>query len=92
MANYYPDIRIEPHYRHDGWVRDSRYEGDWVMNDRIHFGVSKGRGQLKYDYRWSSESAGQSGAVQNEMFFPLPASAARYIKGGNLRVLFDEWS
>jgi len=86
------DIRIEPHYRHDGWIRDSRYEGDWLMNDRIHFGISKGRGKLKYDYRWSSENAGQSGTARNEMFFPLPAAAARYFKGGRLRVLFDEWS
>jgi len=44
------------------------------------------------DYHWSSENTGQSGAVRDEMFFPLPASAARYFKGGSLRVLFDEWS
>lgn len=86
------DIRIEPHYRHDGWIRDSRYEGDWVMNDRIHFGVSTSRDALKYDYSWSSESSEQTGTAKNEMFFPLPASASRYFKNGSLRALFDEWS
>ncbi|GMQ76337.1 MAG: hypothetical protein BMS9Abin01_1610 [Gammaproteobacteria bacterium] len=86
------DIRIEPHYRHDGWMRKSRYEGDWVMNDRIHFGVSKTRGKLKYNYRWSSENSDQTAAVQDEMFLPLPASTARYLRGGSLRALFDEWS
>jgi len=86
------DIRIEPHYRHDGWIRDSRYEGDWVMNDRVHFGVSRSRGTLKYNYRWSSENSEQTGPVQKEMLFALPASASRYLHGASLRTLFDDWS
>jgi len=73
-------------------MRASRYEGDWVMNDRIHFGISKSRGKLKYNHRWSSEDSDQTAAVQDEMFFPLPASTARYLRGGSLRALFDEWS
>jgi hypothetical protein len=85
------DIRIEPHYRHDGWIRDSRYEGDWIMNDRIHFGVANSRGELKYDYRWSSENEEHSGVVADELFFDLPSGATRYLEGGCLRVLFDEW-
>ena len=85
------DIRIEPHYRHDGWIRDSRYEGDWLMNDRLHFGAALVRGELRYDYHWNSETAERSGAVAEEMFFELPASASRYLKGASLRVLYDEW-
>lgn len=34
----------------------------------------------------------KSGEVENEMFFELPASASRYLKGASLRALFDEWS
>jgi hypothetical protein len=86
------DIRIEPHYRHDGWIRESRYEGDWLMNDRIHFGAAVVGGELRFDYHWSSENLERSGPVEQEMFFELPASASRYFKGGSLRVLFDEWN
>ena len=86
------DVRIEPHYRHDGWIRDSRYEGDWIMNDRVHFGVASSRGKLKYRYRWSSEEDERSGFVEDEMTLPLPEAAGRYLRGGSLRVLFDEWS
>lgn len=86
------DIRIEPHYRHDGWIRDSRYEGDWVINDRMHFGISKTGDKLNFAYRWSSENAEKTGAVKPEMHFPLPKSVERYLKGGSLRTLFDQWS
>ena len=86
------DIRIEPHYRHDGWIRDSRYEGDWIINDRVHFGISKTGDKLKFAYRWSSENAEKTGAVKPEMTFPLPNSVNRYLKGGSLRILIDQWS
>ena len=61
------------------------------MNDRLHFGAALVRGELRYDYHWNSETAERSGAVAEEMFFELPASASRYLKGASLRVLYDEW-
>lgn len=88
------DIRIEPHYKHDGWIRDSRYEGDWIMNDRLHFGIRIGAdGQVIMQHRWHPRSdnsrldlTGGKGEI------PLPTEARRYVEGGVLEVWADPWS
>jgi hypothetical protein len=67
----------------------SRYEDDWAMHERIHFGVSDNRGERKHDYRWSGENKDQTNALQEKMLLDLPAPASHYLQGGRLRVLFD---
>ncbi|TFH51765.1 MAG: hypothetical protein E4H01_00110 [Lysobacterales bacterium] len=84
-ANYYSSIYVR------GYVLTrSRYEDDWAMNKRIHFGVSDNGGDRKYDYRWSGENKDQTSTLQEEMILGLPAPASHYLQGGHLRVLFDE--
>ncbi len=49
-------------------------------------------GRLPIGMFRQGRAGSRSDAVQDGMFFPSPACAARYFKGGSLRVLFDQWS
>ena len=88
------DIRIEPHYQHDGWIRDSRYEGDWIMNDRLHFGIRIGAdGQVLLEQRWHPQSNNtRLDVTQGKADIALPGQARRYFESGVLEVWADPWS
>lgn len=88
------DLRIEPHYSHAGIVRKSRFEGEAIVNDRLHLGVLPGAPAV-VQFRWNSEStADQPLAPQPDGSYlvPLPKAAARYLKCSGLRLVPAPWS
>ncbi len=88
------DIRVEPHYRHDGWIRDSRYEGDWMMNDRLHFGIRIGAdGKVVLEHRWHPRrDNARLDLTHGGADIALPGQTRRYVAGGALEVWADPWS
>lgn len=88
------DIRIEPHYRHDGWIRDSRYEGDWIMNGRLHFGLRIGDdGKVSLQHRWHpSSDNSRLDLTHDKAEIALPTGVRRYLPDGVLEVWADPWS
>lgn len=85
------DLRLEPHFLHDGWIRDSRYEGDWLMNDRLRFGLKRNRDAMTLVYRWNSQDEESPENSSRELFIPLPERVQKFFPEGGIRFMFDEW-
>ncbi|MBI4594458.1 MAG: hypothetical protein HY728_09605, partial [Candidatus Rokubacteria bacterium] len=72
----------------------SRFEGEAIVNDRLHLGVLPGAPAV-VQFRWNSEStADQPLAPQPDGSYlvPLPKAAARYLKCSGLRLVPAPWS
>lgn len=88
------EIRIEPHYKHSGFIRDSRFEGESFMQDRMHIGVFDKAGVLEPEFCWSSgdEPLKDTGQTDGSHLIPFPATALRYLKCAGIRVSVEKWS
>lgn len=49
-------LRVIPHYTHKGIVRTSRFEGESILNDRLHIGIPADLDLERMRYRWGEES------------------------------------
>ncbi len=87
------DIRIEPHYRHDGWIRDSRFEGEAFFSARLHFGIRATRAGIRIQYRWGDSLQSRNTMPKEDGFceIPLPAAANRYLATGGIRLRVSPW-
>lgn len=89
------DLHIEPHYTHEGWIRTSRFEGEAVLNDRLHlayrFGAD-GVPSLKYRWRSMMREKTRDREADGSFLFPLPESARRYLDCAGVRVRAFPWT
>lgn len=88
------DLRLEPHFTHNGWIRDSRSESDWIMNDRLHFGIGLQGDEVSLQYHWAAlgEQSGEEKPAARELLIDLPPKVRDYPPKGPLRLMFDAWS
>jgi hypothetical protein len=88
------ELRIKPHYHYDGWIRDSRYEGEWIMNHRIHFGLRRTRvGNAAMEYGWNTARRNTPvEALDGQLEVDFPTEVRRDLQGGELDIMFDTWS
>lgn len=89
-------IRVVPHYSHKGSVRTSRFEGESILNDRLHINIPLDLASNGMRYRWGEESnediAQAKECLQrrpgmSEFHFSFPQDAKDYLgrKGVTLR-------
>lgn len=89
------DLRIEPHYKHAGIIRASRFEGEAIVNDRLHLGVMPTGAPPLAQYRWNSEASPDQPVTpqpDGSYLLPLPGVAARYLRTNGLRIVPSPWS
>ena len=87
-------LRIIPHYRHEGWVRDSRFEGESMLNDRLHFGVRPSLKPLEIEYRWGMgfyQHQKKKLKKDRSVLFSLPNCSQRYLNTAGIRVKVSPW-
>jgi pimeloyl-ACP methyl ester carboxylesterase len=88
------DLRIEPHYRHRGVTRASRFEGEAIVDDRLHVALLPAATPVVM-YRWNAESTTDrplAPAGDGTYLVPLTAAAARYLICRGLRLTPSVWS
>jgi hypothetical protein len=88
------DLRIEPHYQHRGVIRASRFEGEAIVDDRLHLAVLPGPTPVVM-YRWASESTTDrplARQADGTYLVPLTAAAARYLNCTGVRIVPSAWS
>ncbi len=89
-------IRIVPHYTHKGLVRTSRFEGESILNDRLHINIPLDLASDGIRYRWGEESNEDIASARKhiqrepgmtEFHFRFPQDARDYLpyKGVTLR-------
>lgn len=49
-------IKVVPHYTHTNIVRNSRFEGEAILNDRLHLGIPVDLDLSRIRYRWGEQS------------------------------------
>jgi len=88
------DLRIEPHYRHEGWIRDSRFEGEVFFSARLYFGVRAVRNKMDIQYRWGHALLSRTTKPAADGFctIPLPATVNRYLESDGVRLRVSPWS
>jgi len=88
------EIHIEPHYQHSGFIRDSRFEGEPFMHDRLHIGVFEKDGSLCPEFCWSSgdEPLKDTGQKDGSHIIPFPENALRYLKCKGIKVSVSPWT
>lgn len=84
-------LRVEPHYRYEHGIRTSRFEGEAILNDRLHVGIRYEPLELKY--RWSTKSTFTTQPVTpgQDVALPLASDALKYIENGSLRMRLTPW-
>jgi hypothetical protein len=94
-------IRIIPHYKHVGAVRESRFEGESILNDRLHVGVRADLDPRDIMYRWGLESNSDRPLAAENMEikadgstyrFPLPQSSKDYMECDAVIVKTSAWN
>lgn len=92
------NLRIMPHFkRPQAFVRDSRFEGEAMLNNRLHVGIKPGQPPIAI-YRWSHETDAQGNLVDFQAMapvdrgcyrFPFPKSSDPYISCDCLHVVAE---
>jgi hypothetical protein len=85
-------IRIVPHYRHAGWIRASRLEGEALLNDSLIVGCPRSASAATIEYRWSTLTSNRKVRSKNGAFLiPLPGAAARYLRSRGIGIRLSPW-
>jgi len=93
------DLAIKPHYRREGRLRTSRFEGDSFLDDRIELALGDESAPKAFLYRWQNQGSTMTAPVEEpapagvgqRYLIPLPASAARYLTDVVLVLDIMDW-
>lgn len=94
-------LRIVPHYSHKGIVRSSRFEGESILNDRLHIGIPADLNFGGVRYRWGEESNKDEVPTARErevhrgagiFHFPFPKDSQDYFCCEGLIVRTRPWN
>jgi pimeloyl-ACP methyl ester carboxylesterase len=89
------DIRIEPHYLHDGWIRDSRFEGEAMLNDRLHLAFRLQKEEAsKVMYKWNDmdDYILHQPDSDGSYIFPLPEKSNKFLECEGVRIRISSWN
>lgn len=85
------DLRIEPHYRNEGLLWDSHYEGADVLRDRLYVRIDPDTYEAAY--HWGSPDNYEPVKLVNDSHvFPLPSRIEKWIECQGIRVRTVPWS
>lgn len=93
-------IRIIPHYTHKGLVRTSRFEGESILNDRLHIAIPATLASDGIRYRWGEETNKDAVPTVKQSLirrgtgtfhFPLPKDSQDYFCSDGLIVRTRLW-
>lgn len=93
-------VKIVPHYTHTGLVRTSRFEGEAILNDRLHLAVPVNLDLNGIRYRWGEQSNEDSVPTAQEaqitngtgtFHFPFPVDSRDYFCCNGLIVRTRRW-
>jgi pimeloyl-ACP methyl ester carboxylesterase len=93
------DLAIKPHYEREGLLRNSRYEGDHFLGDRLELALGDETADKPFTYRWQNsdtlmrepgEEAPPPG-VRARYVIELPRSAQRYLEDVRLVLDISDW-
>jgi pimeloyl-ACP methyl ester carboxylesterase len=87
-------LRIEPHYTHKGWLRESRIEGEAMLNERLHLGVERGARGAVLTHSWGPKATLRKIAAKKggSYLIPFHAAASRFLKSKGVRVTLKPWN
>lgn len=93
-------VKVVPHYAHKGIVRASRFEGEAILNDRLHLGIPVDLDLNGIRYRWGEQSNEDASPTTQEMniingsgtfHFPFPKDSQDYFCCDGLIVRTRTW-
>lgn len=93
-------IKVVPHYTHTSIVRSSRFEGEAILNDRLHLGVPIDLNLNGIRYRWGEQSNEDAAPTAQEthitngsgtFHFPFPEDSQDYFCCAGLIVRTRAW-
>ncbi|MDN5940975.1 MAG: hypothetical protein L0H94_03740 [Nitrospira sp.] len=94
-------VKVVPHYTHKNIVRASRFEGEAILNDRLHLGIPVDLNLNGIRYRWGEQSNEDAAPTAQEthitngsgtFHFPFPEDSQDYFCCDGLIVRTRAWS
>lgn len=86
-------LRVEPHYTHRGWLRESRIEGEVMLNERLHLGVEHAAGKPLLAHSWGAAAAMKKVPAKKggSYLIPFRPAAMKFLKSKGIRVTVKPW-
>jgi hypothetical protein len=93
-------LRIIPHYSHKGFIRESRFEGESILSDRLHVAIPSSLDPAGVVYRWGIETNQDLSAHTDtrvtqlghgDFLFPFPGTAQDYLCCDGIKVRTVPW-